>query len=537
MKNPEIFNDYDMVVCMTEKTINDQLTHLTRMGVIKPELILVQTVQNRDYVYEVLDSADKIPRDSDGNPTVACIDGHITPQVEIAESGTNITFVLSFRSGTAYFWQGNGPLAELVPYDMTGWKYGISITLDLKAVEKDDIAGNKAVPQLVKDQLYHFMSNMFSVNSLFMDFESTDLMRFDPAHTDTSSAGDVGLEQLVLFMNFYLQDLQRKGNPYILGYSLTTSDKTNYDPDQNVPDQLRPVGTTFTLYHDPVNSNLSNLNFVLATKGGHGKIVGTPGNFDSNWISPTEQCDAKMIYSHSCLVEQFILRPFFDQFRSQVFQQIKDNISVGEGKAYDDAKTQTATGFSYAISNVSAGDDQYVNNFTADFTGDATSVAVDLKGHLAFYKEVDKNMGFCQAKAHATGSLDWSMTITLATVKDAKGEPTLKLSNTPVKIDNSTQDSDKNDCAKGFEVIGKILGGILDALTFFSDKGFFTKLLDNVFDLHIPGIGNVGAAFGNLAGSVATVLVLPAGQVFFFKSPSIDTQGNLAMQLTYKAEN
>ena len=74
-------------------------------------------------------------------------------------------------------------------------------------------------------------------------------------------------------------------------------------------------------------------------------------------------------------------------------------------------------------------------------------------------------------------------------------------------------------------------------LTFIPIRGFFSKLLDKVFDLHIPGIGNISAAFGNLGNSVATVLILPAGQVFFFKTPGIDTEGNLAMQLTYKAEN
>ena len=57
MKNAEVFNDYDMVVCMTQKTINDQLTHLTKMGIIRSELILVQKVdrKTRSYVYQVLD--------------------------------------------------------------------------------------------------------------------------------------------------------------------------------------------------------------------------------------------------------------------------------------------------------------------------------------------------------------------------------------------------------------------------------------------------------------------------------------------------
>ena len=185
MKNAEVFNDYDMVVCMTKKTINDQLTHLTKMGIIRSELILVQKVENRNYVYEVVNSADHIPKDEDGNHQLL----HRWPSHaagQISESGTNITFVLSFRSGTAYFWQGNGAAGRTRSYDMTGWKYGIRVTLDLKGVEKDDIGKNIKVPDLVKEQLYHFMSNMFTVNHLFMDFESTDLMRFDPAHTDTN---------------------------------------------------------------------------------------------------------------------------------------------------------------------------------------------------------------------------------------------------------------------------------------------------------------------------------------------------------------
>jgi hypothetical protein len=537
MKNQDIFNDYDMVVCMPRKTINDQLTHLTRLGVIHPELIIVQNIDGRDFSYQVLESASQVPVDAHGNPTASYIYGQITPQVEIAESGTNITFVLNFRGGTAYFWEGYGPMATLVRHDMTGWKYGISITLDLKKVEKDDIAANIAIPDIVKDTLYKFTSDMFTVNSLFMDFESTDLMRFDPAHSSAPSGGDVGLQQLVLFMNFYLRDLQKTGNPYVLGYSLTTTDATRPDPDKNVPDALRPVGSTFTLYHDPSSDELSNLNFVLATKGGHGEIIGTPGNLDSNWIGKDEQCDAKMIYSHSCLVENLIVKPFFDKFRSGVHDQIKDHIQVSKNNDYAAARSVTSTGLAFNISDVNTGDDQYVNNMTVDYSVSGTDVLVTFKGHLTVYKEVDKDMGFCTAKANAGGTIDWTSTITLASVKNKDGEPTLGISASEIKVLNQTSGSYKNDCAKAFEWIGKILGGILDALTLFASNGFFSKLFDDLMDLHIPGIGNVGAAFSNLSNSVSAVLVLPAGQVFFFKTPGVDSDGNLSMQLTYKSEN
>ncbi|HVY57262.1 MAG TPA: hypothetical protein VHA77_05370 [Xanthobacteraceae bacterium] len=536
MKNIEVFNDYDMVVCVPTKTINDQLVHLLKGGTIKPEFVVVQKLDGQNYSYEVLEQGSQIPRDAKGVPTVACIDGKIVPSVVVAESGTTITFVLKFQSGTAYFWQGNGPLAKLTPYDMTGWSYGIGITLDLAAVEKDDIGRKIVVPKLVEDQLRHFMSSMFTVNHLFMDFESTNLVRFDPAHSSAGSAGDAGLQQLVLFMNFYLKYLQAHGNPYILGYALTTGEATRYDKDQNVPDALKPTGTTFTLFHDPADASRSNLNFVLVTKGGHGKITGTPGTFDSNWIAPNEQCDAKMIYSHDVLIERFILRPFYDKLRNDVYAGIAEHISVPIGNEYAAGRTATGTGFNYVISDKASGDDQYVNRYSVDLENDQTTIRIKFTGHIALYKEVDRDMGFCNAKAHASGSVDWSSVVTISAQKNASGQPTLKLDRA-FSIGSHHQDQDRNTCAEAFAWIGKILGTILDVLSAMTDKGFFSKLLDAVFDLRIPGLGDLNAAFGNIGGSIGTVLILPAGQVFWFKTPSIDHQANLALQLTYKAEN
>ena len=536
MKNTEIFNDYDMVVSIPQKTLNDQMTHLVRMGTIRPELVLYQSIQDRQYVYQVLPSGDQIPRDAQGNPLGACIDGTLLPSVSISESGTNITFVLNFLSGTAWFWQGNGPMAQLTPYDMTGWKYGVIITLDLKSVEKDDIGKGIQVPDLVKNQLYAFTDAMFTVNHLFMDFESTDLLRFDPATTKTDSAGDVGMQQLVLFMEFYLKDLVRNGNPYILGYSITTDDSTQYPENQQVPDALKPVGTTYSMYHDPTTADLSNLNFVLATKGGKAGILGTPGNFDTNWIGAAEQCDGKMIYSHARLLENFVLQPFYDLLSTQVFSQIQGSIDVPQGNDYATGRSATDTGLAYTISNVASGDDQYVNTFTVDIVNGTGEVDLNFKGHIQLYKGVSKNMGFCTADAHASGSVDWSGTVTITATKDDKGNPTLTVTRA-FKVDNSTSDSDKNDCAKAFEWIGKILGTILDVLTLGLSFGFFEKLFDSLMDLHIPGIGDLSLALGSLGNTVATAVMLPAGQVFFFKNPSSDVQANFGLELTYKSEN
>lgn len=546
MKNTEIFSDYDMVVSMSERIINSELTHLTKLGVIRPQLIVVQEIVKRNYVYTVLDDESKIPVDDQGNPTCACINAQILPQIVIAESGTNVTFLLKLRGGTACFWEGNGPLATLQTFDMTGWSYGITITLDLKGVEKQDLGNKVKVPELVKDQLYHFMDSMFTVNHLFMDFESTDLLRFDPAHTDTKDAGDLGTKQLVEFMQFYLKDLVKSGNPFILGYSLTATSSTQYPAAANVPDSLKPVGTTYTLYHetDPAKAGLSNLNFVLATAGGHGTIAGTPGNFDSNWLSSEDQCDAKMIYANACLLEKLILKPFYESFRSTMYSGtggtggIKGQIDVPEGNDYATAKALTDKGLTYTISNVNQGHDQYVNSYTVAFVNDtkACTTTLAFSGTVSLYKEKTTNVGVSTADAWASIKIPWTGSVALATVKNDKGQPTLSITKS-FSLGTPQQDSHENDTAKAFNWIGTIVGTILDAFSGFLDHGFFTKLLDGLMGTQIPGLGDVSVAFGNLGAAVDTVVMLPAGQVFYFKNPMADAEGNLSMLLTYKSQN
>ncbi len=534
MKNTDIFQDYDIVVSVPVRTINDQLNHLARLGVIRHQLIIVQTIQGGNYVYQVLDSPSKIPM-VNGKPQWAYINGEVLPCVDIGTSGSNLTFVLKFIGGTACFWEGEGPLATLTEFDMTGWSYGIDVDMDLAAIAKDDIASNKAVPPNVQQQLQQFSDNLFTVNQLFMDFESTDLLRFNPVHSSAGTAGDIGLQSLTTFMQFYLTDLVKSGNPYILGYSLTSTPATRYPAGSQVPPSLRPVGTTYTMYHDPVNPDLSNLNFVLATEGGHAGISGSPGTFDSNWIQPAEQIDAKIVYSHAVLVEQLILEPFFNTLRQGVYDKIRGQIDVGIGNDYTQAKSSTPSGFAYEISNVSSGDNQYVNRFSANLATSGGSVAIDLSGTLKFYREHSKDLGLCTARASVTASIAWSGTITLTVQKDADGVPTLH-ADQAVRIDNSHHDSSENDCAKAASVFGDILGHLLDIFTTGLTPGFFTELFESLLSVSVPDIGNVGAALQALGSSVGSAIVMPAGQVFFFKNPSVDPLANLSVGLTYKSQ-
>ena len=269
------------------------------------------------YTYDVYENDTHLPSDK------AYIDGEILPRVRIDESGTNITFILEFIGGSAQLWKGNGPLASLAKFDdINGWKYGVVMNMNLAELENVDTQKGVKMPPDLKAQLSAFQNSMFTVNHLFMDFENTNLVRFDPSVTSVNGEGDEVMNAFVLLMVSYLKYIVANGNPYVLGYALSTGDDTRYDDKNKVPDDLKPVGTTYTMYKDPVHQELSNLNFVLATQGGNGPegISGSPGVFDSNWIGAHEQCDAKMVYSHSRLIEAFILEPFYKQFKGQGIQ-------------------------------------------------------------------------------------------------------------------------------------------------------------------------------------------------------------------------
>ncbi|HWB49299.1 MAG TPA: hypothetical protein VG651_09330 [Stellaceae bacterium] len=536
MNNIEIFTDYDMVVSITEKTVNDQIAHLINIGMIKPEFIVTQKIVGSDYEFAVLDSAAQVPRDKDGQPLQAYIDGQIEPRLAISQSGSSVTFVLNFQSGTAYLWTGFGPAAKLTRYDIGGWSYGINVNLDLKVLADDD---KGKVPANIWDMLHEFRVDMFDVLHLFVDFESTDLTKFDPAYTTTKGSGDVGSQQLAAFMEFYLEFLVKTGSPYILGYSPNATPATKYGENWQVPDILRPVGTTFTVYHDPRHAGLSNLNFVLATKGGHRGILGSPGVFDTNWITPDEQCDAKMIYSHACLIEGLILQPFFNAFSNRVYAQVAGHINVSRGNDYRRARTAMPTGFRYSISEIDYGHDQYVNYYSVNIVNSQDKVDLNFSGHLAFYKEIDKYIGIDplghNCKAYAKGSIDWSGTISLQATKDSKGHATLALARA-FRIDRHDADQHVDTALEIFSWIAGAIDKILGALDDFGlPHGLLEQVFDTLLKTPVPGIGDLSIAFASMGNSVANAVILPAGPVFFFKNPAADPAANLSLELTYKS--
>lgn len=468
----------------------------------------------KTYLPKFYNSFADVPKDSTGTPLTPVIQANYMPRVEVNESGTTIVLVLGFKNGKAWFFDPIGGVME--ENDVTGWKFGIPVSLDFAGISRADMAASKVVPQIVKDRMNSFTSDDFSISQLFVDFTSTDLARFDPSTTTVGEAGDDTQHSFVYFMTKFLEVLTAdpKANPYILGYSITPPPPST-DQDSAVNPALKPIGQTFTVYKDPVNPDLNNINFILNTEGGQGgKTAGihpTPGVFDSNWITPNEQCDGKMIFSSYCLLESLVLKPFYETYSSLSFETLgKASISVAPPPTYENARSFTSTGISYNVANTT-GDisDQYVNNFLVNFKKTSpTGITLTIKGHMWAQKSQSIDVGICTASAWGNCTTDWTSIIAVDVSKDAMGRPTLSVQSTRTQIDDSFTDHGSNTCAKAVGWLLDIINNFISIFTGSINEDFLESIFKHML------LTDVGPSVGR---STHNSFMLPAGQVFFFK--------------------
>lgn len=145
------------------------------------------------------------------------------PSINITSSGTSVEFSLKFLSGKAYTSNPLNP-KKTIEREMKDWVYTIPIELDFARIYREDTSGKLPVPKQVSDELDRFTTDEFSVSSLFVKFDSVDLMNVDVAATKPDDNPD-GLQSFfVYFMSRFLHYLHAdpKKNPYILGYTSTS---------------------------------------------------------------------------------------------------------------------------------------------------------------------------------------------------------------------------------------------------------------------------------------------------------------------------
>lgn len=177
--------------------------------------------QGNKYVPMVVNDWSKVPKDVNGIPVNVCMRADYMPSISITSSGTVAALVLNFTGGE-FFMRDLGSGNILPGIDMTNWVFGIVINLDFADIERHPNA-----PKFVTDQLNKFSSDMFRISQLFLNFERSELTRFEPSITTVGSEDDGVKFNFTYLMTAWLKYFKDNAatNPFILGYTSRSPSK------------------------------------------------------------------------------------------------------------------------------------------------------------------------------------------------------------------------------------------------------------------------------------------------------------------------
>lgn len=212
MPNTDVFKTHDIVVSIPERIINKQLAHLQECELVRKQLVISRTADRakRTWAYKVHapDEAEAVTNGSDD-----CLIAVIQPQVTIAESGMTLVFRLAMKSGLFRYSDAFGSTSIKIE----NWVYAFDVRLNLKEIQEDHARRNLAVPPVVQEKLAKFRNSMFTVQSLFMDFQHNQFATINTAQTETGG-NNLAAKELGAFMAFWVGSLKGSDNPFVLGY-------------------------------------------------------------------------------------------------------------------------------------------------------------------------------------------------------------------------------------------------------------------------------------------------------------------------------
>lgn len=335
---------YDVVVAITQQAISGQLILMSDpdLGSINTNVIVSyepsQSTTNGKqgphddipHFYADYESVPKITTpDGRSVPQWATVDGRFTPTFSIGPNNPSnddgraqkVVLKMTWDSGTLY------AADQVHTWDMTGWTWEAAVELKISIITAADLdqAKGLAVPIKVFNQLYKLTIGGAQVLSLELNFVAGGQWTCRTA-SNTDPAASIA-NQDAMSPYFYSFVKNPRSNPYFLAYnSQYQYSAAVFSPDTDlhsfpvaetgVAPSLSPVGCTFSLFYDETNHDRSTVNFIFNTKayptGDPHPSTGVnkyPGTFAQSLLSPTDQCDGKIIYSPRSFLESMILRP------------------------------------------------------------------------------------------------------------------------------------------------------------------------------------------------------------------------------------
>jgi hypothetical protein len=555
LPNPTL-TGFDMVWAITENTVNSQLSWLQDSGLI-PNKVKIGDL------------------DTDGIAIGGTGEDEATISAPTVDFDTGVPkqvkLIISFTGGNVSYYSGFGRNATVKKQPVAGWKLVFNVNLNIGQIGHDYLIAGKNIPPEILKILTQFDPSMFSVQSIFMDFENSDLTTYNTLESVIKTDEPFVQQNFATSVGAWITSHKGADNPFILGYPVTRQ-----TPPADVPSIFEPTGANLSAHSyqyppgstDQSKNGLSTLNFLLVT--GNRKITDDQslygqgaGIFHRNLVESND-IDGKGIIAHDVFFDKYLHQVLVVPFEQkanelQDYVHARDdrtpNIGICDRTGIDPNQpatsqrakfVRTAAGWSYGDhvqlnwheSGFYSHDRESEQNLqyaiTVSMQPDAAGaqrLTMDILGSLYRYEWDQQNedippfqSNVYVGKGWASATITWNIRLQFIAGADGK----ITITKTSAQNDPVTDHGDS---------------GLFKVADFFSDLLDLHGINDNFRD-NAASLGQIEGAIvqqlldqtGPILDNAMTRVVMPARSQFFYKNLLLNSDGDIEIDFTYKSE-
>ena len=502
-------NGFDMVVAVSEATLNFQLAHLFK------HKLLPQAASSED-----------------PQPSIKLTFGPPTVDLQMATSrfdqdGRSAVLRMHVTTGV----HESCATSPSVPTTLDGITLAYCAPLAIADVSLDTIQQTQAAadasaadePFSLLEAFSDFSDELFDYHRLFLDLTNVTPEDWDAGNSDFKGLDINVVTDLIAYVAGYLGQDLAPSNPFVVGYGTTAKAPSALPPDQAL---LAPTAATYsasaqTLAPGAPDPGLATLNYLLVS--GRDLPAGPAGQFAKPWIASQD--------TYAVLA---VSRGLFR--RGYVAQEILPALAAAMGVSEPFAED----GSGWVVSDLSANrytlknaDSGMVNVHVTDTqqSGCGATIAdgadpVVLTAEGFFYRKIyfEENPLGIHTDYWADARQPWTLTIQMS----AGADGTVVLAPTATKGDVVTSHGE-NSMAKLGDAVAGLFGKTM--------KAAMEDIDQRLQPIEKQLVQQLGTQLAASLQGLAKVVILPAGQTFLYKHLHLSPEGNLLIDATPTPED
>lgn len=513
-----LLNNYDMVLAVSQDTINNQFFLLFAEGVISNTININYITGQPQYVLNATVNA----------PTVEMVLNPANPN--------QLNFNINFASGTFTYVDFVKDPNNVQTADVSNWVITLLVNLQQMTINSATPAG-LSVSSGAQQALGNYVGdNAFTVQALFLDFDNVELSQaIITAAGVQMASNDPRYPWVLASMQRMIASLKTSGNPYILGFHASSNNPTQTNPQLPAlaPTSVQFISNQYTYSNGsqpPADDGLSCLCYLAMT--GTDPLPypdGKEPTFVWNPI-PSASVQGRMFIDsnafNSGFIQSLVLPVLQQAMNTQGSWTQTGNSWTLDYKTDDSDQNgghgpliESGTLDTYAVTTV--------ENFCtiALDTTNSTANQLAYNGSGYFYQGIDlyqQPMDIWTHVAWASNKLPFTFTLTIS----AGANGTLLVTFTPTKGTPVVDNGEQFIVRLGDVIAGWFTQNLQDGLTATNDA--WTSFQGAEFSTFTT---NAAQGFQGLSEQ----LILPAPQQFYYSNVGLNSENDVVLDIGYKS--